>query len=188
MIETLQLGMIVPSAVGLCCTVADRRRRSPAEWMPAVVMLLAMVDLTLGELRGWSLVAPIAWTGILILFAAVPAVRLRLRRAGSGGSAPIDAVMATQRSLTLIVMAGLAAMMTSESAPLAAALTSDPHAAMSAPALLTLVLGGSAAVTVLSAWIVAHHARAARRDPLAIADSLAMAAGLAAMLLMHVAA
>lgn len=178
MLEALQLGMAVPSAVGLCCTVADRRRRSATDVLPALVMTLAMIDLTIGVIRGWSLVAPIGWTAILLLFSLVPALTIRLRR---GRPTTLDVVMALGRSITLIVMAGLAAMMSGGTGGIA----DGQHAAMASSTLTGLLAVGIGAVVGLSGWSIVLHARRPGRDPLAITDAVAMVAGVATMVLVH---
>ncbi len=178
MLEALQLGMAVPSAVGLCCTVADRRRRSATDVVPALVMTLAMIDLTIGVIRGWSVIAPIGWTAILLLFSLVPALSIRLSR---GRPTKVDIVMALARSVTLIVMGGLAAMMSGG----VSAIRDDQHAAMASSTLTGLLAIGIVAVVGLSGWSVVLHARRPGRDPLAITDAVAMVVGVATMVLVH---
>jgi len=170
--------MAVPSAVGLCCTVADRRRRSATDVVPAAVMTLAMIDLTIGAIRGWSLIAPIGWTAILLLFSLVPALSIRLSR---GRPTHVDIVMALARGVTLIVMAGLAAMMSGGSGTIG----DDQHAAMASSTLTGLLAIGIIAVIGLSGWSVVLHARRPGRDPLAITDAVAMVAGVATMVLIQ---
>lgn len=103
MIDPLHVGILVPTALGLCCTVGDRRSRSVALWLPAGVMGLAMLDMALGL----GLLPALGGAGILVLLSLVGAVRHRVSEQPREATRKHAAVMMVHRSGALILMAVL---------------------------------------------------------------------------------
>jgi hypothetical protein len=103
MIDPLHVGILIPTAIGLCCTVGDRRSRSVALWLPAGVMGLAMFDMALGL----GLLPALGWAAVLVLLSLAGAMRHRLSRAAWPVAGRHAAGMMIHRSGGLILMAVL---------------------------------------------------------------------------------
>jgi hypothetical protein len=140
MLEVVHVGSLLPAAVGACCAFGDRRRRSAVAWVPALVMLAAMLDVTVVR----SLVHPLVWSLVLAGLSVWPALVHRRARAKGGSE------MAVQRSLGLLVVAGLIVAMGHSS-------TADGHhSTVVWPALgLAAVIG----FTGFSLWLAARLSR-----------------------------
>ncbi len=74
MAELLHAGALLPAAVGACCTLGSVRSRRLAAALSAIVMLLAMLDATVGVLR----VPTFVWTAVLVAAALAAALAGRL--------------------------------------------------------------------------------------------------------------
>ncbi len=104
MAEILHLSALLPAAVSTCCTVGAARSRGAVGVISAVVMLLAMADLS-----GGGLLSPLVWSALLIASAVGGALAARLAspRPGTGKVRG----MGTHAALGLVVMAGLVVLM-----------------------------------------------------------------------------
>jgi len=140
MLEVLHIGSLLPAAVGACCAVGDRQQRSVVAWVPALVMLAAMLDVTVG----WSLVHPLVWSLLLAGLSVWPALAHRRARAGRGGE------MAVQRSLGLLIVAGLILAMGHSS------MVGGHHSTVVWPAL---GLAAAIGFTGFSLWLAARLSR-----------------------------
>ncbi len=142
MIDLLHVGILIPTALGLCCTVGDRRSRSIALWLPAGVMGLAMVDMSLGL----ALLPGLGWAGILVMLALAGGVRQRLRGSAVRPTGGHAAMMSIHRSGALLLMAVLLAAM--EIGPGAASPTRGSHGHAGASGILAvLAVGGTIVFT-----------------------------------------
>ncbi|MDQ1084777.1 MULTISPECIES: hypothetical protein [Microbacterium] len=99
MSEILHAWAVAPAAVGACCLAADRARVRPPEVAASVLMLVAMLDAAV-----FGVVAPVAWTALLVAAALGLAVwrRPRQRRAPN-----VPALMTLHTTLGMVVMAAL---------------------------------------------------------------------------------
>lgn len=177
MLEALQVGMLLPGAVGVCCTMADRRARSLPGWLPSIVMALAMADMALDP--GSPVVAPIGWVALLMFAAVVPVLRLRLDFARR---TPLAAAMALHRSLTLLLTAATIGAMGAGPVRSAGTIPAPGHAGMTvANPLLVLSLVGLVGVTGLTLWLVARLSRRPHRDRIAIVEMVSMLGGVLSM-------
>ncbi len=158
MVEILHLGSLVPATVGVCCTVGDRRSRSAVAWVPAIVMLVAMID----SMVGIGMLAPVLWAGILLGLAVWPAVALRRERsardAGNAHAGTIATAMGVHRSVSLLLMSALVLLAgTSVPGTVSAAGAHGSHAA-GVPILSALWIS-AAALAVFTLWLVTALAR-----------------------------
>ena len=143
MVEVLHVGSLFPAAVGACCALGDRRARSAVVWVPALVMLVAMLDVTVGV----RLVHPLVWALALVALSVWPAVAHRRGTVSVGGS------MSIQRSLGLLIVAGLIVAMGHSGAMV------GHHSGGMWPVLGVAVVVGYTAFTL---WLAARLARGAR--------------------------
>lgn len=146
MAEILHLSALLPAAVSTCCTVGAARSRGALGVISAVVMLLAMADLS-----GGRLLSPLIWSALLIASAVGGALAARLasQRADAGDG---DAVgMGTHAALGLVVMAGLVVLMAAGGPAAAGSAAGHPaHAAAAAGPLTGTVWAGTAAYLAFS--------------------------------------
>lgn len=153
MIEVLHVGSLVPAAVGTCCVIGDRRARSAVTWVPALVMLAAMLDVALGT----AIVHPVVWTAVLVTLSLWPAVARRFAR--TAGTAD----MVVHRSLGLLIMAGLL---------MGHAQAAGHHAMGAGPGIV--VVAGYLGLTV---WLAVH----ARARVLTLIEVVSMGSSVALM-------
>ncbi|MHC5794918.1 hypothetical protein ACVXZ4_02040 [Lacisediminihabitans sp. FW035] len=188
MLPALEVAMLLPGAVGVCCTVADQRTHAPLRrawtgWAPvtvapSIVMMLAMADLATGGRA--PLVPSIGWIALLLLVALVPVVRLRFDRAVR---TPVGTAMAVHRSLTLLLTATtIAAMGLRSAGGDAAAAGGGVHDGMTmANPLVVLLVLGLVTVAALTFWLVARLGRRPRSNRVAIVEAVSMFGGVVVM-------
>lgn len=171
MIEALHLGSMLPAALGACCVAGGADRRSPLAWSGMLAMLAAMADTML---LPHPVLAPIAWSAVLVLVALATALAGRLRTPPAGRSpAHPSRTMAVHRALQAVLMAGLVATTGSHHSGTAGG---GDHAAHALPVLLALGIASLA--------FAAGSALIALRRPLPALPRAEAALGAAATALM----
>ena len=139
--EVLHLSALLATA-GACCAVGGRQYRRVSEVVTAVVMVAAMAHIVLG----WTFVAPVVWTAILLAFAMSEAAVYRIRSERGGGERAGAGMMAVHSPVGAILMA---AMIVGGSAQ---ATEAPAHAHAHAASMAALILLGVLAYTMLTAW------------------------------------
>ncbi|KQP01682.1 hypothetical protein [Leifsonia sp. Leaf264] len=156
MVEIVHIGAVLPATVGICCTIGARERRTRSV-VPALVMLLATLDLAVGP----GLILPLLWAAIMVGLAVWTVVGVRAGRSH----------MPLHRSLGLLVMAGLTLAMAAPAGP-AASVAGSAHAHAASGVLIPLVAAGVAGYLVYTAWLALVAMR--RRSLLARVDAASM--------------
>ncbi|QNE45670.1 hypothetical protein F1C58_01175 [Glaciihabitans sp. INWT7] len=184
MLPSLEVAMVLPGAVGVCCTLGDRVMRSPLRRSrldrtlvvaPSVVMMLAMGDLAF---HGRSpLVMPIGWILLLVIAALLPVVALRR---DSAARTPVGTAMAVHRSLTLLLTATTIAAMGS-GAPLSGAAGGGHQGMVMANPLVALLVLGIVAVAALTLWLIARLSRRVGGSRVAMVEAMSMFGGVVVM-------
>ena len=166
----MHFGALLSAGVGLQCTVGARRDDA-LRWIPAAIMLLAMVDIAFGT----GLLAPIVWVAVMIAAAVWLAVRVRLSRADDA-VAHHARTMWLHHACALVVMAGLTAVMGA-----AAPRSGGVHHAAAGGILIGLALLGSLAFLCFTIWLVVRLSRRPQRAVLPTVEAGSMLAMVAAM-------
>ena len=155
MVEIVHIGAVLPATVGICCTIGGERRVRTV--IPALVTLLAMLDLAVGP----GLILPLLWAAIMVGLAVWTAVGVRTRRTH----------MPLHRSLGLLVMAGLTIAMAAPAGG-AASVVASGHAHGATGVLIPLVSAGVAGYLAYTVWLALVAMR--QRSMLARVDAASM--------------
>jgi hypothetical protein len=180
MSELLHLSALLPAAVGVCCTVGGRRRRT-ADAVLTAVMLVAMADVSLRI----GMLHPLGWCALLVLLAISGAVAARRGSArvgarGSGAGWAGVHLSALHLALGLITTAALLALMPGGGGASASVSSVHQHGG---DVLRSLVLCGAAGYAGFAVWLAVQLGRPPKRDVLGSIESSSMAASVLMMVI-----